>query len=60
MSCPIVSPRAQIEIKEMMPVWVPGLARREKDRRDIALLRAAMVARKITPGRDANPGTMGA
>ncbi|MET8150377.1 nucleotidyltransferase domain-containing protein [Actinoplanes sp. NPDC049668] len=59
-SCPIVSPRAQIEIKEMMPVWVPGLARREKDRRDVAVLRAAMAAREITAGQGSNPGTMGA
>src|SRR5687768_6365471 len=43
-TCPIVSPRAQIEIKEMMPVWVPGLPRRDKDRVDIARLRAALVA----------------
>ncbi|MEU7902905.1 nucleotidyltransferase domain-containing protein [Actinoplanes sp. NPDC049118] len=50
-SCAIVSPRAQIEIKEMMPVWVPGLRRREKDRRDVARLRAAMAEREITPGR---------
>jgi hypothetical protein len=41
-SCRIVSPRAQIEIKEMMPVWVPGLPRREKDRTDVARLRAAL------------------
>jgi hypothetical protein len=41
-TCPIVSPRAQIEIKEMMPVWVPGLPRRDKDRTDIAQLRAAL------------------
>jgi hypothetical protein len=38
----IVSPRAQIEIKEMMPVWVPGMARRDKDRADVARLRAAL------------------
>ena len=41
-TCPIVSPRAQIEIKEMMPVWVPGLPRRDKDRADITRLRAAL------------------
>ncbi|GAA3340132.1 hypothetical protein GCM10020358_26530 [Amorphoplanes nipponensis] len=40
--CPIVSPRAQIEIKEMMPVWVPGLPRRAKDSEDVARLRAAL------------------
>lgn len=41
-TCPIVSPRAQIEIKEMMPVWVPGLPRRAKDLEDIVRLRAAL------------------
>jgi hypothetical protein len=41
-TCPIVHPRAQIEIKEMMPVWVPGLPRRLKDREDISRLRAAL------------------
>jgi hypothetical protein len=41
-TCPIVNPRAQIEIKEMMPVWAPGLPRRDKDRQDIARLRAAL------------------
>lgn len=39
--CRIVSPRAQIEIKRMMPVWVPGFPRREKDAADIARLTAA-------------------
>ncbi|WP_405982567.1 nucleotidyltransferase domain-containing protein [Streptomyces sp. NBC_00158] len=40
--CPIVSPSAQIEIKRMMPVWVPGRPRREKDARDIARLEEAL------------------
>jgi aminoglycoside-2''-adenylyltransferase len=40
--CPIISPAAQIEIKTMMPVWVPGLPVREKDQQDIARLRAAL------------------
>ncbi|RKR92447.1 hypothetical protein BDK92_6888 [Micromonospora pisi] len=39
---PIIAPAAQIEIKEMMPVWVPGMPRRDKDRADILLLRRAM------------------
>ncbi|MBP3076535.1 aminoglycoside adenylyltransferase [Streptomyces sp. 604F] len=38
LSCPVVAPRAQIEIKRMMPVWDPSLPRREKDQVDIALL----------------------
>jgi hypothetical protein len=40
--CPIISPLAQIEIKEMMPVWAPGFPRRPKDAEDIARLRAAL------------------
>jgi hypothetical protein len=42
--CPIISAAAQIEIKQMMPVWVPGRPRRAKDARDIARLRAALPA----------------
>lgn len=40
--CPIISPEAQIEIKRMMPVWVPGFRRRDKDARDIELLEATL------------------
>ncbi|MFF4966209.1 hypothetical protein [Streptomyces sp. NPDC001037] len=40
--CRITSPRAQIEIKQMMPVWVPGRPRRRKDTEDIARLEAAL------------------
>ena len=40
LECPVVSIPAQIEIKEMMPVWVPGMRRREKDRLDVERLRA--------------------
>ena len=43
--CAIVDPYAQIEIKKMMPVWVPGLARRPKDAEDIARLEAALARR---------------
>lgn len=39
---PIISPLAQIEIKEMMPVWVPRFLRRPKDAEDIARLRAGL------------------
>jgi hypothetical protein len=38
--CPMVSVPAQIEIKEMMPIWVPARQRREKDRLDVERLRA--------------------
>lgn len=46
---PIVSPLAQIEIKRMMPVWVPGLARRPKDAADVTRLEAALRARSAQP-----------
>ncbi|MPZ52045.1 MAG: aminoglycoside adenylyltransferase [Acidimicrobiia bacterium] len=42
--CPIISPEAQIEIKRMMPEWVPGMRRRSKDAEDIALIEAALDA----------------
>ncbi|MFJ3936675.1 hypothetical protein ACIPYR_09515 [Streptomyces parvus] len=40
--CPIVSPAAQIEIKRLMPVRVPGRPRRPKDAQDIRVLEAAL------------------
>lgn len=43
LSCPIISPYAQIEIKKMMPVWAPGTPRRLKDAQDIALIDAALL-----------------
>ncbi len=43
-SCQIISPAAQIEIKRMMPVWVPGRPRRKKDADDIARLRTAIAS----------------
>jgi hypothetical protein len=50
--CPIISPEAQIESKEMMPVWVPGRPRRPKDAEDIARLRQAL-------GTGSGAGTLG-
>ena len=41
-AAPIIAARAQLEIKEMMPVWVPGRPRRAKDIADIAVLRAEL------------------
>ncbi len=38
--CPIISADAQVEIKRMMPVWVPGMPRRAKDAEDIARIRS--------------------
>ncbi|WP_232344008.1 nucleotidyltransferase domain-containing protein [Actinoplanes awajinensis] len=45
-TCPIVGVEAQIEIKRMLPVWNPALARRPKDAADIARLEAALEARR--------------
>jgi hypothetical protein len=42
--CPIISPATQIEIKRMMPVWVPGMPRRAKDIEDITLIETAIAA----------------
>jgi hypothetical protein len=44
--CPIINPRAQIEIKQMTPVWVPGSPRRAKDAEDIDRIRAALGRRE--------------
>ncbi|MEV4754253.1 aminoglycoside adenylyltransferase [Micromonospora sp. NPDC049559] len=49
--CPVVSPAAQIEIKRMMPVWVPGRPRREKDAADIARLERALGPSRTASGR---------
>ncbi|WP_372443314.1 nucleotidyltransferase domain-containing protein [Actinoplanes teichomyceticus] len=41
-TCRIIAPEAQIEIKRMLPVWNPALPRRPKDATDIARLEAAL------------------
>jgi len=33
--CRVIDPAAQVEIKQMMPVWVPGRPRRSKDAIDV-------------------------
>lgn len=38
LTCPVIGLAAQVEIKRMMPVWVPGMVRRAKDTDDIALI----------------------
>jgi hypothetical protein len=43
---PIISPYVQIEIKEMMPLWVPERPRRPKDAEDVARLRQALESLK--------------
>jgi hypothetical protein len=54
--CPIISPFAQIEIKKMMPIWVPGLPRRRKDAEDIALIELALAAKQLkSPHVEARP-----
>ncbi|WP_212735648.1 GNAT family N-acetyltransferase [Herbidospora galbida] len=47
LTCPVISVAAQIEIKEMMPVWVPGLPLREKDMTDVARLRMHVRLREV-------------
>ncbi len=42
--CQVISPKAQIEIKQMMPTWDPRRPRRAKDRQDVELLRSALGA----------------
>ncbi|MBV1852983.1 nucleotidyltransferase domain-containing protein [Catellatospora tritici] len=44
LTCPVISPQAQIELKLRYPEWNPALARRDKDRADIELLRARLAA----------------
>src|SRR4051812_5214438 len=41
-TCRVIHPEAQIEIKQMTPIWIPGRPRRTKDRLDIARLDAAL------------------
>ena len=49
-SCAVISPAVQIEIKRMMPVWVPGFRRRDKDTQDITTLEAALRGRQDPAG----------
>jgi len=42
LSCPIISPQAQIEIKQKFPEWRPDLPRYDKHQADIERLRAAL------------------
>ncbi|MDN5726711.1 MAG: hypothetical protein L0G99_12390 [Propionibacteriales bacterium] len=42
LTVPIISPASQIEIKQHMPTWNPGLARRQKDLDDIEALRVSL------------------
>ncbi|MER7850791.1 hypothetical protein ABTZ03_43475 [Kitasatospora sp. NPDC096077] len=49
LQCRIISPRAQIEIKQMMPVWVPGRPRRRKDAEDITRLEVALGEQDARP-----------
>ncbi|MFI8240489.1 nucleotidyltransferase domain-containing protein [Streptomyces sp. NPDC085866] len=50
LQCRIISPRAQIEIKQMMPVWVPGRPRRRKDAEDVTRLQEALGEQDTRPG----------
>ncbi|WP_308042573.1 nucleotidyltransferase domain-containing protein [Micromonospora sp. PLK6-60] len=42
LTAPIIAPAAQIEFKEMYPVWMPERPRRAKDAADLARLRASL------------------
>ncbi|MFC0005912.1 nucleotidyltransferase domain-containing protein [Micromonospora siamensis] len=44
LAAPVIAPAAQIEFKEMYPVWMPDRPRRPKDAADLARLRAAGAA----------------
>jgi len=44
-TCRVISPEAQIEIKQMTPTWIPGRPVREKDQSDIERIREAMASR---------------
>ncbi|WP_236648393.1 MULTISPECIES: hypothetical protein [Micromonospora] len=44
-TAPVISVAAQIEFKEMFPVWMPGRPRRAKDAADVARLRAGLLGR---------------
>ncbi|TDC28959.1 aminoglycoside adenylyltransferase [Micromonospora sp. 15K316] len=43
-TAPVISVAAQIEFKEMFPVWMPEHPRRPKDADDVARLRASLIA----------------
>jgi len=42
----VISPHAQIEIKTMMPIWMPGRPRRPKDLFDIARIEDELLRRE--------------
>jgi len=43
----VITPEAQIEIKLMMPIWVPGRPRRLKDREDVERIRRALESSEL-------------
>ncbi|MGR6321888.1 aminoglycoside adenylyltransferase [Micromonospora soli] len=45
LTAPVISVAAQIEFKEMYPVWMPERPRRPKDATDLARLRESRLAR---------------
>jgi hypothetical protein len=46
-TCRVISPQAQIEIKEMTPVWIPGRPVRQKDQVDVRRLEARLTELRI-------------
>lgn len=45
LAAPVIAAAAQIEFKEMFPVWMPERPRRAKDAADLARLRASLAGR---------------
>ena len=43
----VITPESQIEIKLMMPIWVPGRPRRLKDREDVERIRRALESSEL-------------
>ncbi|MFF6907971.1 aminoglycoside adenylyltransferase [Streptomyces sp. NPDC012389] len=56
-ACPVISPAAQIEIKRMTPVWIPGRPRRAEDAEDIRVLETALRDAGGGPDRERPGGT---
>ncbi len=46
--CRVIDPAAQVEIKQMLPVWIPGRPRRSKDAIDVDRLLVALHSRGRT------------
>jgi len=45
LSCPIVSPESQLQVKRLFREWQPDRPEREKDRADVELLERVLASR---------------